>query len=107
METHLRFAAWNRYESEGILHRNARANGNRDVYGRPAQLDNQRRTLCDRPSNYGSNTLDRLAAASKHIAEARTLLDDAGCHLSAAKLADAAEYLEITIMHSIAARTES
>jgi hypothetical protein len=89
METHLRFAAWNRYESEGILHRNARANGNRDVYGRPAQLDNQRRTLCDRPSNYGSNTLDRLVTAS------------------AAKLADAAEYLEITIMHSIAARTES
>jgi hypothetical protein len=103
MEADLRFAAWNRYESEGILHRNARANGNRDVHERQAQLDNQRRTLCDRPSNHGNNTLDRLVAASKYIVDAQALLDDAGCHLSAAKLADAAEYLEITIMHSIAA----
>jgi hypothetical protein len=107
METHLRFAAWNQYESEGILHRNARANGNRDDHELPAQSDNRWRTSCDRPSNFGDNTLDRLAVASKYIADARTLLDDAGCHLSAAKLADAAEYLEITIMHSIAARTES
>jgi hypothetical protein len=107
METPLRFAAWNRYESEDILHRNARANGNRDVHERQAQLDNQRRTLCDRPSNYGNNTLDRLVVASKYIADARTLLDDAGCHLSAAKLADAAVYREMTIMHSIAAPVDS